>query len=243
MTFQCLGADSFFGDELHRGAEEVMEQPPLPSIEAVEQINDARIREPLIAEPLPDMSPVLLLHMGVIVFVVGPASGELNRVPSAGEMSQEVVIEKLRAVITIEAQQGKRKGLFNMVDLLKDPCLPFAPYGSLLAPPGSDIHAVNGIGEHTSWGGTAVGYGIGLEESGADLIPLSGLNGDVLSEKRSWLGGSPPSFPVVNTHRFQHSVNSGRRDPEQGIGSIRAGRTELLAISGQPQGKDSFEPL
>ena len=157
------------GEELHRGPEEIVEQTPLNGTEFIEERNNTRISESFIAEPLPDMGPVLLLHMGVIVFVVSPASGKLNGLSSVGKMTQEVVIEKLRAVVTIETPQGKGKGVFNMMDLLKDPGLTFAPHSPLFTPSGGKVDAVDGNDIPTGSGGTAVGYRIGLKESGAGL--------------------------------------------------------------------------
>jgi len=119
--------------------------------------------------------------MGVVIFVVGPASGELDREFPLGKMAQEVVIEKLRPVVTIESQQRKRKALFNMMDLLKHPCLSFTPDSPLLTPSCGDIHAVDGIGEHTSGGRSAVSHGIGLKEPRAGLIPLRGVDGYMFS--------------------------------------------------------------
>jgi hypothetical protein len=43
MAFDRFGADPFFGEELHRGAEEVMEESPLGFIEIVEQRDGPRI--------------------------------------------------------------------------------------------------------------------------------------------------------------------------------------------------------
>ena len=63
------------------------------------------------------MGPVFLFDMGVIVFVVSTASGELDGLFSLGKVSQEVVIEKLGAVVRIEAKQGERQGFFNIFDL------------------------------------------------------------------------------------------------------------------------------
>jgi len=198
-----------------------VEQPPLRGVEVIEERNDVRISEPLIAEPLSDMGPVLLLHMGVIVLVVGPASGELDRVSSVGKVTQEMVVEKLRAVITIESPQGKGERLFNMMDLLKHPCLSFAPDGPLLTPSRGDIHAVNGIGEHTSEGRTAVGHGIGLQEPGAILIPLVGVDGYALSQEGSWFSGGPAPLLVGYSYWFEHSVDGGRGYGQQGIGGFR----------------------
>jgi hypothetical protein len=71
----------------------------------------------LVSEPLADMGPVFLFDMGVIVFVVGTASGELDGLFSLGKMSEEVVIEELGSVVTIEAKQGERQGCFDILNL------------------------------------------------------------------------------------------------------------------------------
>jgi hypothetical protein len=43
MSFDRFGADSFFGEEFHGRAEEVMKEPPFMFVELVEQRNDLRI--------------------------------------------------------------------------------------------------------------------------------------------------------------------------------------------------------
>ena len=40
MSFDRFGADSFFGEQFHRRAEEVMKQPPFVFVEFVEQGDD-----------------------------------------------------------------------------------------------------------------------------------------------------------------------------------------------------------
>ena len=125
------------------------------------------------------MGPVFLFYVGVIVFVIGTASGELDGVISVGEVPQEMVVEELGAVIAIEAEQGEGERLFDIFELFQDAGFTFAPHGSLFSPPGSDIPAVDGIGEHTGYGFAAMGDGIGFEESGARFVPLVGFNGDL----------------------------------------------------------------
>ena len=78
MVFDGFGADSFFGEEFHGGAEEVMKESPFLGIEVIEERDDLGIIEALISEPLADMSPVFLFDMGVVIFVIGAASGELD---------------------------------------------------------------------------------------------------------------------------------------------------------------------
>ena len=43
MSFDGFGADPFFGEEFHGGAEEVMEESPFMFIELVEQGNRLRV--------------------------------------------------------------------------------------------------------------------------------------------------------------------------------------------------------
>lgn len=44
------------------------------------------------------MGPIFLLDMGVVILVVGPASGKLHRLFPLGKVSQEMMIEELGAV-------------------------------------------------------------------------------------------------------------------------------------------------
>jgi len=53
------------------------------------------------------VGPVFLFDVGVIVFVVSTASGELDGLFSLDKVFQEVVVKELGAVVRIEAQQGE----------------------------------------------------------------------------------------------------------------------------------------
>ena len=55
------------------------------------------------------MGPVLLFYVGIVIFVVGPASGELDGLFSVGEIPEEVIIEELGAIIGIKAEDGERE--------------------------------------------------------------------------------------------------------------------------------------
>jgi hypothetical protein len=57
--------------KLHRGAKEVGEESPFCFIQFIDFWNDLRVVKPLIAQPLPDMDPVFLLTMGVVILVIG----------------------------------------------------------------------------------------------------------------------------------------------------------------------------
>jgi hypothetical protein len=81
------------------------------------------------------MGPVFLLDMGVIVFMIGSASGELNGLFSLVKVSHQMPIQKLRAVIAVKTKQREREGIFDILDLPQDLCFPFTPDRPLLCPP------------------------------------------------------------------------------------------------------------
>jgi hypothetical protein len=87
MVFNGFGTDPFLREELHGRAEEIMKESPLFGIEVIEERDDSGIIEALISEPLADVCPVLLFDMGVIIFVIGTASGKVDGMISFGKMS------------------------------------------------------------------------------------------------------------------------------------------------------------
>jgi len=119
--------------------------------------------------------------MGVVVFVVGSATGKVDGLFSLDKVSQEVVIKELGSVIRIEAEQGERQRQFDMLDLFEDAGFAFAPDGPLFGPPGGQIDAVNAVGKHPGQRFSTMGHGISFEKTGAGLIPLVGLDGDMFS--------------------------------------------------------------
>jgi len=94
------------------------------------------------------MGPVLLLDMGIIVLVIGTAAGEIDGLFPLGKEFQEVIIEELPAVITIEAEDRKRERNFNVLNLFEGVGFPLAPDGPLFGPTGADIGGIHGIDKH-----------------------------------------------------------------------------------------------
>ena len=92
-----------------------------------------------------------------------------------------MIVEKLAAVIAIEAKQGEGQSLFDLFDLFEGVRFSFAPDGPLFGPAGGNIDAINGIGEHTGEGIAAMGDSVGFEEAGLRLVPLIGFDRDLLS--------------------------------------------------------------
>ena len=135
------------------------------------------IIQAVVSDPLLYVRPVLLFDMGVVIFVAGSASCELDGLFAFGKVSQEVIVEELASVIAIEAEYWEREGFFDAFDLFQDPCFSFARYGTLFGPSGGDIDEVEGIDIDAGCGFSAMGDGIGFEESWSRFIPLIGFNG------------------------------------------------------------------
>ncbi len=164
--------------------------------------------------------------MGVVIFVVGSA---------------EVVIEELRAVIGIEAPEREREVLFDIFDLFQDTSFPLSPNGTLFGPSGGDINGVDGIDEHTRDGFTAMGDGIGFEESRSGFIPLVGLDGYLFFQEASRFCCCPTPLVVVDTSRCEDPVYGCRRCGQESLRDLRGKSPELYIISGHPEGEDGFQ--
>ena len=194
-----------------------MEEPPLVRIEVIEERDNVRIIEALVAEPLTDVGPVFLFDVSVVIFVVGTGASKLYGALSLCEMSEEVIIKELAAIITIEAEQREGQRFFNVFDLFEDVGFPFSPDGSLFRPAGGNVNAVKGIGEHTGEGLAAMGDGVSFEKTGAGFIPLVGFDRDMFSDQGSRFSGRSAPFFIFDSSGKKESVDGGRRDREEGL--------------------------
>ena len=50
------------------------------------------------------MGPVFLFYVSIILFMIGPAPGEVDWVFSMGKMPEEMVVQEFATVITVEAE-------------------------------------------------------------------------------------------------------------------------------------------
>ena len=118
----------------------------------------------MVSKPLPDMGPVFLFHMSVVILMIGSASGKLHGLISLVKVLQQMPIQELRAVIAVKPKQRERQGVFDILNLLKDLCFAFTPDRPLFCPAGADIYGVYGIGKLAQESLPAMGDGIGLQE-------------------------------------------------------------------------------
>jgi len=105
--------------------------------------------------------------MGIVVFMIGPASGELDGLFSFGKVSYEVIVKELTSLITIEAEEGKQENFFDVFYLFQDCCFTLSPDGALFSPAGGNIQEINGIDLYSGDGLAAMSNRIGFEKAGA----------------------------------------------------------------------------
>src|SRR5690606_21155039 len=91
------------------------------------------------------MSPVLLFDVGVIVFFVGSAAGELD--DTLLTVRVEVVVDELRAVVRIDGLEGKGKCPAYLVQGIHDALLTLAHKAEVLPPSGEDVGEVKRVDE------------------------------------------------------------------------------------------------
>ena len=158
-----------------------MEESPFFGIEVVEGRHDGGIIQAVVSDPLSYVRPVFLFDMRVVIFVIGPASCELDGLFSFGKVSEEVIVEELASVITIEAEDREREDFFDVFDLFQDPGFSFSPDCTLFGPPGSDIDEIYGVDVHSGGGIATMSDRIGFEEPWARFVPLIGFDGYLFS--------------------------------------------------------------
>src|ERR1700676_2363467 len=78
VSFDDSTTNSSFGLELHHWCKEVPEQQPVVLIEIIDVVHIPLLIEAVVAEELANVRPVLLLHVGVVVFLVRTTSDEVD---------------------------------------------------------------------------------------------------------------------------------------------------------------------
>ena len=160
----------------------VLQLAPLVGIEVVDEFDQFRIVEAVVSEQLPDIAPVFLFDMGIVVFLVGSGSGELDSWLMVGEVPQQVMVEELGAVVTIESFEFKGEVGLDIFDLCYDSGGAVVPCCSTFGPAGVDIGESQTPDEVTGQRVTAMGDRVGLDEAGLRDIPVVSADGDLIAQ-------------------------------------------------------------
>ena len=162
--------------------------------------------EPSVADELPHVGPVFLLHSGVVVFAIGPASREADGLRALPKVVVQVPVQKLAAIVAVEPEDGEGQRFFHFGDSLLDAVLAFVPARPRLGPlrvhvghreaPDSRAErdslphaarraAPEGAGNVAAHAFPAVGDGVRFQPAGLFHIPMLGAHGAERSETAS----------------------------------------------------------
>src|SRR5512140_3874802 len=112
-----------------------------------------------------------------------------------------MMIEKLRAVVAVEAKDWECDHSLDITDLPKHTLGTLAPDGPVFSPSGEDIRKGQAVDEVTSHRVAAMGDGVGFEETRPGNIPVVGLDRDLVFKQRPWLCTATPLL-VKRSHRL-----------------------------------------
>ena len=134
--------------KLHRGLKQILEDPKL-IIELVGGLLGLCGVVAIPAHKLPDMGPVFLLDVRVVVLFVGTRSGELNGAASWALLTEgkKVVVDELTAVVRVDPLEGERKMVFDLGDRIQDTQGALTHDGLALYPAGSNVDTVQAMEE------------------------------------------------------------------------------------------------
>jgi hypothetical protein len=212
------GAHSLLVNEFDRRQEIIQEGTP-GAVDSGEGLVLGGGVEAVVADILPDAGEIFLFDEAVVVFLVGSATGKGDVMGIAS--GQEGTVDKFRAVVAVDAEEGEGESGMDVREGLQDPFLGFIEEGAEFDPAGRDVGGVQGQTKLPGIPFAAVMDRIDLEKPRFSLVPgVMGTDGDMFFQEFSRFGATyAPGrelFPVV----FQGPVNSGE-----------AYRTELVPDS------------
>src|ERR1051325_10855563 len=165
-------------------------------VEVIEQLSisafDQFIHQPdglwviiaLISKRLSDVRPVLLLHMRVVVFLVGPAAGHKDRPRALLQPVQDVVIEELSPIVTVQYQQLKGQAGFDILQGGQGPGLPSPPDRPHFHPGRRVVHAIDHPDEFSSHTPSTERDRIDFQPPGFFFLEETASNGYLLPQNR-----------------------------------------------------------
>ena len=109
------------------------------------------------------MRPVLLFNVRIVVFLIRPASCELDPPPAA--VALQVVVDEFRAVVGINAPQGKWQALPHLFHRRHDPDLALSQHRPCLHPTRVDIGHIQRVDELAITAVTRVRYQVHLDKT------------------------------------------------------------------------------
>ena len=190
-----------------------MKEPELLPIERVQRRHGGRRVVAPIPHELPDVRPVFLLDVGVVVLLVRAAAGELNLERLA--VAVEMIVDELGAIVGVNAAQPEGQGLPDLLQGRLDAAFPAAEHGPRFDPRRVDIGHVQRMGELAVGPMAGMGHQVQLREARDRHIPVIGLQRDVVLEQGPGLRPPVAAGPEPSLDRAQATIDLARADRPQ----------------------------
>ena len=142
--------------------------------------------QPVVAEELAHMGPVLLLDVGVVVFAVGPAAGEGDA--ALVEMAVQRPVEELAAVVGVKTLHREGQDIFRVGKLGQNPGCALVPDRAVFRPAAGRIGHGQAVNEVPRRGVAAVGHRVGFQVSRLGRVGRAAPQGHLVTQERSRLG-------------------------------------------------------
>jgi hypothetical protein len=183
------GADPFLVQQLHGGKKDVLKDSEITLAQGVDGVEGCQRVIAHVAEELANVSPVLLLHGGVVVLLVGATSRELDAMLPG--VLQELVVDELLAVVRVDPPESEREVQPDVLQDCADRRQGLAEDRAGLDPGGVDVRDVQRMEELAVRPVAAMGHQV-------DLCKPRGLNPpSVCPERDVMLEESPPLRPAI----------------------------------------------
>ena len=167
--------------ELHHGLEEVAERPQM-RVEVGQQCQLAGTVVAPVADRAAHDGVVLLFDEAVVVFLVGTAPGEGDRLALA--VADELEVDELRAIIAVQPEQGEREPAADLLQGGKDMALGLVGHHRHLGPAGGHIGQGEREGVLAKGRAAVVGHQIDFTEAGPQVAPVGkGADGHMMLQE------------------------------------------------------------
>ncbi len=194
---------------------------------------------PIPAQQLPDVGPIFLLDVGIVVLLVGAPARKLDVMELA--VAKEMVVDELGAVVGVEPAQWERHDRHDRGERVADAGLAFAHDRARFDPAGVDVGEVERIGEFAIGRVAGVGNQIDLGKAGDGDRPVIRLDRDVMLEKGPGLGAAIQPTLELTFLRGEMAVNGPRADDSQLALDARRELKPALG-PGKPHRQQGLEP-
>lgn len=172
--------------------------------------------------------------MGLIVLVVGARAGHFHGLLPTSEVAVKMVVEELSAVVSIDPEQGKRKGCFDLDESVANPVLASVPGRADFCPAAEDISEGEAPDEVPAHVSTAVRHGIRFAPPGFLGVPTLGPYRHQCLDRSVGFRCPPIDDPGTDLSWSKNSINLSGTNGEHSVTHFRSKGAEVFFIEWQP---------